>query len=761
VRRILGRAALACLLSSSIALATAVPRVAQPTQTAAAPSPTFDQRLARLCEDLDQRREDLHISGLSLAIVKDDQVVLARGFGLRDREKQLPAEADTLYGIGSTTKAFTSMLCAMLVDEGKLSFDDRPAKHLPWFTFKDYQANTKATLRDLMGHKTGLTRTDVAWINTDASRDELLRLIAVTEPSADFRRTWQYNNCMFLCAGECAATVAGASWDELVARRIFAPLHMTRSVTAGAAALADPKLSQRYDWDDAKGAFQSVEWMRLDNMAPAGSICSSVVDMAQWVRFLLNRGEFEGKRLVADARFDDLWKDGTSLPWREGTSETTNGPGYGLGWFLHDGDGSEWTDPHGAKHRVVEHGGNVGGYAAEVGLLPDQKLGLVMLTNTSQTQLQQTILPLVWNTLLGPWKERAPVVEGKALPVETTRRWLGSLVDTRDPLHLGRALATSGARLSLVFAPAPGRASGETFTLLWPDANGHWVMREDPDSFVTIDVDEHGDLRSLDVCIPGRDPRKLVPSPPPRDGSREAEVTADDLLTSRVESAGLAAVASWKTLRLTGTLALPQCGTRGSFVVTARGTDAVRVDYDAGKFGRAQFVRSGSQMSASSTVVHQPRMSAEAAAVQLFSNPLVENGDWRDHAEEVELSKVVFQGTNVGIPLGEACYAVKVKPFGGPPIVYDVSVATQRVVAVEGPTAFFGAGAGLFPPIALLADVRDVNGAKIAFHREFPVKEAGRAVLQFDRAEVDVDVPPDFFDLPPDPKDVKPARSGS
>ncbi|HET6162929.1 MAG TPA: serine hydrolase domain-containing protein, partial [Planctomycetota bacterium] len=133
--------------------------------TSAPPSsPTLEQRLARLCDDVEQLRAQLKISGLSLAVVKDDQVVLARGFGVRDREKKLPCDENTLYGVGSTTKAFTSMLVAMLADEGKLSFHERPAAYLPWFKFKDPNADAHATLRDLMAHRTGLTRTDVAWL---------------------------------------------------------------------------------------------------------------------------------------------------------------------------------------------------------------------------------------------------------------------------------------------------------------------------------------------------------------------------------------------------------------------------------------------------------------------------------------------------------------------------------------------------------------------------------------------------------------------
>src|SRR5262249_10104823 len=163
---------------------------------------------------------------------------------------------------------------------------------------KDPDADAHATLRDLMAHRTGLTRTDVAWLAAPATREQLLRNIAVTEPLHRFWHAadnsdaqWQYNNAMFLCAGECAAAVAVKRWDVLVATRNFAPLGMTHSGTTAAFARADPNFPKGYDWREKQHDFEATPFIAVDNMAPAGSIVSSVVDMAQWLRFLLKRGE--------------------------------------------------------------------------------------------------------------------------------------------------------------------------------------------------------------------------------------------------------------------------------------------------------------------------------------------------------------------------------------------------------------------------------------------------------------------------------------
>ena len=712
-------------------------------QAAAQSPPTLDQRIARLCEDLEQRRKDLRISGLSLAVVKDDRVILARGFGLRDREKNLPADEHTLYAAGSTTKAFTAMLCAILADEGRLAFDARPAEYLPWFRFKDPAADADATLRDLLCHRTGLTRTDLAWIGSEATREELLRLIARTEPYQPFRKAWQYNNAMFLLAGECAAAAAGAGYDELIAQRIFAPLGMERTVTTSAAALADPLLSQRYDWNAKKRDFDPVPWMAVDNMAPAGSICSTVVDMARWVRFLLNRGVLDGRRLVAESRFDEIWSDDDDLV-----------PSYGLGWMLHDSDGQEWRDPAGAKHRVIEHGGNVGGYAAEVGLLPDQGLGLVLLTNTSATQLQQSILPMVWDAILGTWKERRALIEGPALPEEETSGWLGAYYDVRRPEYLPRALRRSEDRLVLILPPTAQQPAPTFLTFHWAGEDGRYWLREEPDSYATIEPDGAGGVASI-TLVRGHVTSTLQPVVA-RDGSRPPDLTLDELMAKRAEATGFESAAGWRTLRLTGTLEVPQSGLKGSYVVTARGTDALRVEFDAGRLGRSLLILSGGRGTMRANLGSVAEMSPGQVAALQFANPLVENGEWLDHAADVELTRVSTSSA-LGIPLGETCYSMSVTPGGADPIAYYVSTRDHRLVAVEGASAFAGMGASI--PIAMLADVRDVRGLKMAFRRGFEAPQVGRVVVQFERAEVDVELPADAFDLPDAPAGVRAAGS--
>ena len=709
-----------------------------------AAEPTLAQRLDRLCETVEQRRIDLHISGLSLAVVKGDEVVLARGFGLRDREKKLPADAQTLYGIGSTTKAFTSMVCALMAEEGKLSFSERPAAYLPWFKFKDPETDAKATLRDLLSHRTGLTRNDLAWVGTEATQDDLLRSVAGITPFQPFRSAWQYNNCMFLTAGRCAAAVAGKSWDELVQQRLFAPLGMTHSTTTDAAAQAEPMLSGRYDWAAAKNDFAPVDWMTLGNMAPAGSICSTVTDMAQWVRLLLHRGEYGGKRLVADATFDELWSD-------DSAKVTPNGkplaPSYGLGWFLHDDDAQAWKDPAGKRHRVIEHGGNVAGYAAEVGLLPDLGLGLVMLSNVSASQLQAGILPIVFDAMAGPWTERKSAADGAPLAEAATKEWLGAWTDGRPYVAGPTTLSRPADHLILSLPVELGRTINEVFTLLWPGADGRAVLREEPDSYVTFQANAKGELESF--TLTRRDIARRCTRPPTPKSLPPPEITVDEFCEKRLAATGAAAMTAWKSLRMTGTMSFPHAGVTGSYVLSTTGPGTLRIDFDARPFGHGRLIVAGGKGAFVGHMGSRAAFDPAEIAALLFANPLLESGDWRDHADEVEVTRLTTT-SSIGAGLGRLAVEARVTAAGGATTNFYVAPDSNDLIAVEGGTAFPGIPNAL--PIALLGDYRVVEGVRLPFRREAASPGSGALVLQFTKAEVDVDFPAGFFEIPASPK---------
>ena len=414
-------------------------------QTQAA-QPTFQERLDRLVDRLETQRRELHVPGMAIAIVKDDEVVLARGFGVMDVRTQTPVTEQTLFAIGSTTKAFTSALIGMLVDDGLMSWDDAVTSYLPYYELKIDSPDETVTIRDLLCHRSGFTRMSLLWAANLVDRETLLRTATGAEPWAGFRERFLYNNVMSLAAGMAAGRAARTDWDTLLAERIFKPLGMTSSNTSVTASLEDPRLATGYLWDDEKQIHEHQPMRVLDAIGPAGAINSNVVDMARWVRFQLGRGAFEGRRLISAEALAETWT---------GQIEITPGRDYGLGWMLAELDG----------RRLVEHGGAIDGFSAEVALLPEENLGFVMLTNVSATPLASAAPALVFDALVGEWTDET---DGTPLP------------DGIDP-YLGRYLANFGPFADTEFTvleqgghlavDVPGQ---QVYALKPPDEDGKW-----------------------------------------------------------------------------------------------------------------------------------------------------------------------------------------------------------------------------------------------------------------------------------------------
>ena len=227
-----------------------------PAQSVVAPqktAPTLAERLDRLAAEFDRNRIDLHVPGAVLAIVRGEEVIFARGFGVADVEKKTPVTPDTPFFIGSATKAFTATLVGMLVDEGRMQWDDPVEKYLPEFKLKvqSKDPNDRATLRDVLSHRTGFTRMAFLEINTGLSSDEILRRASSAEALAPFRQRFLYNNVHYLAAGSAAGVAAGTSWHALMKARILAPLGMTATRTSVREAWNDPRTARGYWWDEA------------------------------------------------------------------------------------------------------------------------------------------------------------------------------------------------------------------------------------------------------------------------------------------------------------------------------------------------------------------------------------------------------------------------------------------------------------------------------------------------------------------------------
>lgn len=360
----------AALLSPAVAAAQAAP----------GPLAGIDDFAARVLERWEA-------PGLALAVVKDGEVILERGWGSRLAGTDDPVDENTVFAIASTTKAFTAATLGMLVDQGSLSWDDPVAEHLPGFQLRDPWATREITVRDLLSHRSGLPRGDHLWYLSPFEREEVLDRVRHLEPATSFRSSYGYQNIMFISAGEIVEARSGVSWDAFLRSRILDPLGMSRTSTStselsGSDNVASPHV--RLD-----GAVVPVPWPDFDNLGGAGSINSSVHDMASWIRLQLAGGTLDERTFWSDSVAREMWEPNTVVPLGPETRRTqpeTHLQSYGMGWILQDYRG----------RLVVRHGGSLDGMRAHVALVPEEGLGIVALTNLNESRLP---LAVVWEVV--------------------------------------------------------------------------------------------------------------------------------------------------------------------------------------------------------------------------------------------------------------------------------------------------------------------------------------------------------------------------
>ena len=348
--------------------------------------------LTGLDEYIEKARQDWKVPGMAVAIVKDDKIVYSKGFGVKKLGDAALVDDKTLFAIGSSSKAFTAATLAILVDEGKLKWDDPVTKYLPEFELYDPYVTREITIRDLLTHRSGLERGDFLWYGTENSRDEILKRARYLKPSWSLRSRFGYQNLMYLAAGQVVAKVSGMSWDEFVTQKIFTPLGMGTTSTTIRAFKPESNVSAPHAEVDSK--VQPIPWRQIDNIAPAGSINSNVVEMAQWVRLQLSNGTLDGKKVFSAATTKEMHTPQTIIrldgqyPMMYPEAHFFS---YGLGWFLSDFKG----------RKLIEHGGAIDGMRAEVALIPEEKLGVVILTNLNGALISNPLVYRIIDAYIG------------------------------------------------------------------------------------------------------------------------------------------------------------------------------------------------------------------------------------------------------------------------------------------------------------------------------------------------------------------------
>lgn len=361
-----------------------------------------DKRLKKIDTELEKILKATKAAGFAVAVVEGDKVIYAKGFGYRDYENKIPVDANTLFAIGSSSKAFTSAVLGKLREDEKLSFNDSPLEYIPELKFYNDEMNNNIIIKDLMRHSTGLPRHDASWYYFPThSKDSLIKRIEHQEPFTGVRQKWYYNNFMFLVQGVIAERITDKSWEDNIRDYFFKPLGMNRSN----ATIAEMKSASNaaLGYQLKKGDIISkMDYYDIAGMSPAGSINSSVNDMSKWLITWINNGKYKDTQIIPEDYIKEAMSSqmviGAALPSEE--LPDMHFANYGYGWMLQSYRG----------HYRVEHGGNIDGFSASVAFFPSDKIGIVVLTNQNGSAVTGLVRNTISDRLLGEgttdWTQR-------------------------------------------------------------------------------------------------------------------------------------------------------------------------------------------------------------------------------------------------------------------------------------------------------------------------------------------------------------------
>ncbi|MGB6872660.1 MAG: serine hydrolase [Dehalococcoidia bacterium] len=775
-----------------------LPYYAAPATPAVVPG--LQQKLDLLVEQLEQQRQTHHIPGMAIAVVKDDEVILTHGFGIASVEKETPVTPETIFAIGSSTKAFTSALVGMLVDEGKMDWDDPVTKYLPYFQM-DIESNNESaelTLRDVLSHRTGFTRMGLLFASGQIPIEEVLLDATKAEPYVPFREKFYYSNVMYISAGVAAGKADGTDWDTLVTERIFEPLGMNSTTTSVTQAEKDSRLASGYLWNEDLQAYEYKPMRNVDNIGPSGSINSNVLDMAQWLRLQLNRGEYGGHRLISEENLSETWTTQIDI---------TEDVGYGMGWVIREWEGQP----------VIEHGGNVDGFSAQVAMLPESDLGFVLLTNASASPLPPSAVNIVWDMLLGEEPTDADATEDY------------------EP-YVGKYIANFGEFKNTVFTVlvqndrlAIDVPDQQVFELKEPDEEGKWYFvisneiavsfeRDENDNVIgmkmyqagmTFDLPREGveiapeipldELQKylgsyrfeelqvtvevliqnnrLAIDVPGQMVYELYP--PDENARWVFRVTPDisvsfnetptgqvdslimyeagqEFILPQIESKRLPTVAEIMILRdaegneaaleamgnyrIDSTIYSVQSGVRGTVSIYAAGPDKYRADVDYGKYGYSHTVLNGDRAWVESSFGPFKELRGQLLAQAKQGHPYVMTGDWHDYFDSIKVLRA-------DILDDKEVYVVELKAGDLPVMTVFVDAVTGDVLLSKIISMQEG---GIGIPVTIRSEgFREVHGIRAPSRSISSNEQAGQTIVEDETIETNIQLDDDFFILTP------------
>ena len=361
----------------------------------------FQKKFTLLDRYIDSLMKDWNIPGLALGIVYKDQLIYAKGYGLRDIENKLPVESSTIFPIASNTKLFTATAAGMYAEEGKLNLDKPVRNYMPSLNFNNDELDARVTLRDMLSHRTGLPRYDGIWLASPFTRTEMVGKIAEMEPSLGFREGYIYNNVMYAAAGAVMENISGMRWEDIIRQKFFVPLQMNASGFTNQEMSKPGNYAKAYFEPDSTRRLQQFTYLAQSNaLGPAGTIQSSVNDMSHWMIAQLNEGKYKGQQVIPEAVIKQTLIPNTIADKEGKWSELSNGL-YGLGRLIQTYKG----------YKITTHTGSIDGYYSNLTFIPSENLGIFMVHNSSAAEFLRSVMafPLMdrlLNLTITPWSER-------------------------------------------------------------------------------------------------------------------------------------------------------------------------------------------------------------------------------------------------------------------------------------------------------------------------------------------------------------------
>jgi CubicO group peptidase (beta-lactamase class C family) len=490
---------------------------------------TLDEKLKEIDDYANVVNNTWKGPGMAIAVVKDDKVVMAKGYGSREIGKDAPVNENTVFAIASNSKAFTTAALAILVDEKKLAWDDKVSKYLPDFNMYDPWVTSELTIRDLVTHRVGLDTFsgDLLWYEANFTSDEVLDRVRYLKPVSSFRTRYGYQNLMFIAAGEVIEKVSGKPWCEFVTERIFTPLGMTRT-TCSIRNLPD---NAAFPHNESGGTLRMLPRGNVDGAAAAAGINSSVNDLSKWVRTQLGKGKFEGKQIFSEAQAWQLHQPHlaqqiSETAWKG--NPTRHFTGVASGWFVYDYQG----------RKIINHGGGLDGMLSQTVLIPEENAGFVVLTN-SEFPPYVVMMNKIRDVLVGAPKRdynaeaveqvkrnkaaaEAQIKKDDAARAANTRPSLplsGYAGTYSDDLYGAITIAEEGGRLVMRFSRSPNFVADlehwnyDTFQIKWRPS----VSYNFPRGWVTFTIDKNGKTDELKIDQPNNDfwfyelkPRRVI-----------------------------------------------------------------------------------------------------------------------------------------------------------------------------------------------------------------------------------------------------------